>query len=102
MHGEDARRARRRLEPLEQLPADALALITGLDCEQIQVRMDRVELHDRETDDAAPVARCEHHAVAVAQAPCDAFLVPRPGEPVLDELARHPGDHRRVVDVGQT
>ena len=102
MHREDACRSRRRLEPLEQLPPDALALVTRLDGEQIQVRMDRVELHDREADDAAPVASREHDAIAVAQAALDALLVPRPCEPVLDELPRHCGNRRRLVDVGQT
>ena len=101
MHRENAGRASRSLEPLEQLPADALALMTGLNGEQIQVRVDRVELHDREADDAAPIAGREHDAIAIAQASLDAVLIPRPREAVLDELTRHPGDRRCVVHVSQ-
>jgi hypothetical protein len=91
----------RGLEPLEQLPAHALTLVTGLDGQQVQMRMDCVKFHDGETDDAAPIARGEYDAVAVAQAPRDAILVPRPRQAVLDEQARHRRDARSVVEVSQ-
>jgi hypothetical protein len=70
--------------------------------EQIQVSVNSVELHDREPNDAPPITRCQHDAIAITQAPFDAFLVPRPREPMLDEPTRHACNRGRVVDVGQT
>jgi hypothetical protein len=102
MHLEYSSRACRGLEPLEQLSPEALPLVARLHGQQVQVRMDRVELHDREADHAAPVASGEHDAIAIAQAALDAILRPGPCEAVLDELARHRGDRRRVVHMGQT
>ena len=65
LHGERARDARGRLEPLDELTADTEPLIARLDGEQAQVGVLVVVLHDRESREPAPVARREHDAVAV-------------------------------------
>ena len=76
--------------------------MAGLHREQVQVRVDRIELHDREPDETAPIARREHRTVAIAETPLHAVLVPRPRQAVLDELARHRRDAKGIVCMGQT
>jgi hypothetical protein len=101
VHREDTRGPCRSLEPIDELTAQPQPLIAWLHGEQIQVRMDAIELHDRKAREPPPIARREHDAIAVAQAPLDALFVPRPREALLDELARHRGDRRHLVVAGQ-
>ena len=97
----DPRRARRRLQPLQEVAGDAAPAVEGMHREQAQVGVLVLEAHDREAGDLrSPSARRfghQHPRVPVADRLLDAAGAPGPAQSVFDVIPRHAGEDRRVL-----
>src|SRR5882724_7406418 len=94
-------------QPLHELASEALAAIVRRNRKKVEMRDFVAEMHDGECGDASGVAiprpPCNHHGGFRARDEMlDAGRSPRPGQTLLDQIARHFGDFARVRRAGKS
>jgi hypothetical protein len=93
---------RRGGQPVHQLRTEPLPPVLWGDRQQIQMRHIVAEMHDGESRDMPFAPRDDHRGFSTGDEMLDSRRRPRPGQSLLDQVARHLGNFARITRTGQT
>ena len=88
-------------EPHQKFSSDPKPSILGIDGEQVQMRVFRIELHDRKPSKVVTNPRSQHVTVLATDVSRNSWRGPRPGQSLFHEVARHLRNPLRIAQTRQ-